>query len=418
MRRRSPLTFLMVPLFLVFVEGATYFGLAHLLADTHHTLMLNLFRAFYWLEVAAIAVVLFVVMGSFSNRNNVRRTYYGFQGAGIIMTDILPKMFFSVFVLLYFIIQSVYIGLNHLAIHSEQLRLHIDWLLIIGLIASVTLFVFIVRGILIGRFDFKVLKETISYKDLPEAFDGLKIVQISDMHIGSFYKHKDQITKAVEMINNLKPDIIFFTGDMVNNVADEFKGYEEVFRKLQAPLGKFSILGNHDYGDYVSWPSKEAKEANLNKLTELERSAGFDLLLNESRIIHKDGQQIAIVGVENWGTPPFVQYGQLPVAMKGTEHIPFRILLSHDPSHWDEEVALKTTLQLTLSGHTHGMQFGIRIGDWQWSPVQWRYERWHGLYSHPEQHLYVNRGLGHIGFPGRVGMLPEITLIELKKSQS
>jgi len=416
MRRRSPITFLIVPLFLIFIESAAYFGWSHLLADSGHFTLLTYFKAFYITEVVAIAVVLFLVMGSFAKRLNVRRTYYGFQGAGIIMTDILPKMFFSVFVLLYIIIQSVYVGLNHLFIHSSHLRLGMDWLLIAGTIFAFTLFIFIVRGILIGRFDFKVVNETIAFDSLPKAFNGLRIVQISDMHIGSFYGHKDQIEKAVDMINNLKPDMIFFTGDMVNNVAEEFKGFEHIFQKLKAPLGRFSILGNHDYGDYVKWESKEAKEANLNTLVALEQSAGFDMLLNENRVIEKDGQQIAIIGVENWGAPPFAQYGQLPLAVKGTEHIPFRILLSHDPSHWDIEVAEKTNIQLTLAGHTHGMQFGIRIGDWQWSPVQWRYERWSGLYTHLKQHLYVNRGLGHLGFPGRVGMLPEITVIELKCS--
>jgi predicted MPP superfamily phosphohydrolase len=417
MRRRSPITFLIVPLFLAFIEGAAYYGWGHILSDLGHYTLLKLFRILYAIETASILAVFVFVMSSFTRRFNLRRTYYGFQGAGIIMSDILPKLFFTVFVLLYAIIQGVYIGINHFFIHRDQLRLNLDWLLIAGTAIAFILFVFIVRGIMIGRFDFKVLKETIEFDTLPDAFDGLKAVQISDMHIGSFYSHKDQIAKAVDMINELKPDIIFFTGDMVNNVAEEFKGFEGIFQKLQAPLGKFAILGNHDYGDYVKWESEEEKIRNLTTLAELERSAGFDLLLNENRLITKNGQQIAIVGVENWGTPPFAQYGQLPLAVKGTEHIPFRILLSHDPSHWDVEVAEKTNIQLTLSGHTHGMQFGIRIGEWQWSPVQWRYERWSGLYTHLKQHLYVNRGLGHLGFPGRVGMLPEITLIEFKRSK-
>jgi hypothetical protein len=405
----------MVPLFIVLVEGAAYFGWNHLLKNAGLITLSGLFSIVYFTETAGIVVVLFLVMSSFAKSLNLRRTYYGFQGAGIIMTDLLPKLFFTIFVLLFAIIQGAYIGLNHLFIHSAQLRLHLDWLLILGTITAFTLFVFIVRGILVGRFDFKVIKETIYFDSLPEAFDKLRVVQISDMHIGSFYGHKDQIAKAVDMVNNLNPDIIFFTGDMVNNVSKELQGFEDILYKLKAPLGKFSILGNHDYGDYVKWESKEAKQANLENLVMLERKAGFDLLLNENRIITKNGQQIGIIGVENWGTPPFAQYGQLPQSTVGTEHLPFRILLSHDPSHWDVEVAEKTNIQLALAGHTHGMQFGIRIGDWQWSPVQWRYERWCGLYTQGKQHLYVNRGLGHIGFPGRVGMLPEITLLELRR---
>jgi len=415
MRRRSPITFLIVPLFIALIEGASYYGWNHLLKNAGLNTISKLFSILYFIETATIVVVLFIVMSSFARRFSVKRTYWGFQGAGVIMSDLLPKMFFTVFVLLFALIQGFYIGLNHFFIHSTQLRLRLDWLLIAGTIISLTLFIFIVRGILVGRFDFKVLKETIHFDSLPEAFDGLKVVQISDMHIGSFYRHHDQIAKAVDMVNNLNPDIIVFTGDMVNNISDELKGFEEILYKLKAPLGKFSILGNHDYGDYVKWESKEAKQKNLETLVLLERKAGFDLLLNENRIITKNGQQIAIVGVENWGTPPFAQYGQLPLAIQGTENTSFRILLSHDPSHWDVEVAEKTNIQLALAGHTHGMQFGIRIGDWQWSPVQWRYERWHGLYTHKKQHLYVNRGLGHIGFPGRVGMLPEITLLELKR---
>jgi predicted MPP superfamily phosphohydrolase len=415
MRRRSPITFLIVPLFIALIEGVSYFGWNHLLKNAGLNAISRLFGILYFVETATIVVVLFMVMNSFARRFSVKRTYWGFQGAGVIMSDLLPKMFFTVFVLLFALIQGAYIGLNHFFIHSAQLRLHLDWLLIAGTIISLTLFIFIVRGILVGRFDFKVLKETVHFDSLPEAFDGLKVVQISDMHIGSFYRHHDQIAKAVEMVNNLNPDIIVFTGDMVNNVSDELKGFEEILSKLKAPLGKFSILGNHDYGDYVKWESKEAKQKNLETLVLLERKAGFDLLLNENRIISKNGQQIAIVGVENWGTPPFAQYGQLPLAVQGTENTPFRILLSHDPSHWDVEVAEKTNIQLALAGHTHGMQFGIRIGDWQWSPVQWRYERWHGLYTRKKQYLYVNRGLGHIGFPGRVGMLPEITLLELRR---
>ena len=415
MRRRSPLTFLIISLFVAFIEFSAYWGWAHLLKNAGFLNLFSFFRLFYGIETLSVMAILLMVMGSFSAAQNVRRTYYGFQGAGIIMSDLLPKLFFTVFVLLFGIIQGGYIGLNGLFIHSSLMRLHLDWLLLTGTLVSVALFLFIVRGIMVGRFDFKVLKETIHFDSLPEVFDGLKVVQISDMHIGSFYRHKDQIAKAVDMVNKLNPDIIFFTGDMVNNVSDELKGFEGILDKLHAPLGKYSILGNHDYGDYVKWESIEAKRQNLETLASLQRKSGFDLLLNENRVLEKSGQQIAIVGVENWGTPPFAQYGQLPLASKGTEQIPFRILLSHDPSHWDEEVADKTNIQLTLSGHTHGMQFGIRIGDWQWSPVSLRYERWHGLYTQNKQHLYVNRGLGHIGFPGRVGMLPEITLLELRR---
>jgi len=415
MHRRSPYFALVFLLILSVIEWSAYYSGCLLFESLGHPHLVKYFGIVYWTETLVILLVLIFLQKSLKTMFSVKRTYYGFQAAGILMTDILPKLAFTIVALLAMIVQGIYIGLNNLFIHSSHDRLNISYMLIVGFLIAAFLFLAIVRGILVGRFDFRVVRETIHFDSLPTEFDKLKIVQISDMHIGSFYKHKGQIVKAVELINNLNPDIIFFTGDMVNHIAEEARGLEDVFQKLKAPLGKFSILGNHDYGDYVKWESEEAKRKNLDELIKFERDAGFDILLNENRIIGKNGQQIAIVGVENWGNPPFAQYGFLPDAVKGTENIPFRILLSHDPSHWDEQVLHKTNLQLTLSGHTHGMQFGIKIGEWQWSPVQWRYERWQGHYQKGEQSLYVNRGLGHIGFPGRVGMLPEITLIELRK---
>ena len=415
MHRSSPYFALTLVFILSLVEVSAYYSGCLMLQSLEHPHLIKYFTILYWAETGIILTALLFLQKSLKTMFSVKRTYYGFQAMGILMTDILPKLVFALITLLIIIVQWIYIALNHFFIHSTLERLNLSYPLIAGFLLAAFLFAAIVRGILVGRFDFRVVRETIHYDSLPKEFDKLRIVQISDMHIGSFYRHKGQIVKAVEMINNLKPDIIFFTGDMVNNIAEEAKGLEEVFQKLKAPLGKYSILGNHDYGDYMRWESEEAKKKNLDELIKFERDAGFDILLNENRIITKDGQQIAIVGVENWGNPPFVQYGYLPDAVKGCEHIPFRILLSHDPSHWDEQVLGKTNIQLTLSGHTHGMQFGLKIGEWQWSPVQWKYERWHGLYQHNEQCLYVNRGLGHIGFPGRVGMLPEITLLELHR---
>lgn len=416
MRKRSPLFSIILITMLILVEWGAYAGGHFLLHDMGEDKLLNYFSIVYWAETGIVLVILLWLPRMFRKRHaDVKRTYYAFQGAGVLMADVLPKLLFSLFVFISVIVQGIYIVLNQLFIHSQKQRLDLESILIIGGILGIILLSVIIRGILIGRFDFRVIEETLHFKNLPKAFDGLRIVQISDMHIGSFYNHHDEIEEAIELINSLQADLILFTGDMVNNTAEETKGWKEILLQLRATMGKYSILGNHDYGDYVHWPSDEAKKQNLKDLVAFEKAAGFDILLNENRILQKDGEAIAIIGVENWGTPPFAQYGYLPDAVKGTENMPFRILLSHDPSHWDEEVAEKTNIDLTLSGHTHGMQFGINIGKWKWSPVQWRYERWHGLYRHNEQCLYVNRGLGHIGFPGRVGMLPEITLIELKR---
>jgi hypothetical protein len=268
-------------------------------------------------------------------------------------------------------------------------------------------------GIVKGRFNFRVIAEKLKFKNLPSKFNGFKVIQISDLHIGSFSRFHKSVKEIIEKINKLNPDLIVFTGDMVNNVADEMEGWQPIFSRLKAKHGKISILGNHDYGDYHTFPSAQAKIDNLNRLKEIHREIGFDLLLNENRTIKIDNEQISILGVENWGKPPFVQYGDLDLASKGTENAAFKLLLSHDPSHWDEQVKPNTNIDLTLSGHTHGMQFGIEIPGFKWSPVKYKYPKWAGLYSEGNQHLYVNRGFGHLGFAGRVGMDPEITEIEL-----
>jgi hypothetical protein len=265
-----------------------------------------------------------------------------------------------------------------------------------------------------NKYKYKVEKKKVSFDNLPEAFKGLKIVHISDIHSGSLDDVK-AVEKGINRILELKPDLVFFTGDLVNNVATEMNGLKEVFAKIKAPLGVFSILGNHDYGDYVQWPSKEAKAENLNQLKAVHAEMGWRLLLNEHVAIKKDGTSIGLIGVENWGAKAnFSRYGDLQKAYDGADQYPFKILLSHDPSHWDAEVCKHyTDIDLMLSGHTHGMQFGVEIPGFRWSPVQYVYKQWSGLYHNESQKLYVNRGFGFLGYPGRVGMLPEITLLEL-----
>lgn len=253
----------------------------------------------------------------------------------------------------------------------------------------------------------------LAFETLPKAFRGLKIVQISDVHSGSFTDRK-AVENGVEQILKLKPDLILFTGDLVNDKADEMDDYKQVFARLKAPLGVYSILGNHDYGDYYRWPSAEAKQANLEQLKKVHGEIGWRLLLNEHVILERDGEQIALLGIENWSAKAnFTRYGSLPQAYQGAEHIAFKILMSHDPSHWDAEVRNFPDIHLTLSGHTHGMQFGVEVPWFRWSPVQYVYRQWAGLYQTGGHKLYVNRGFGFIGYPGRVGILPEITLLEL-----
>ncbi len=265
-----------------------------------------------------------------------------------------------------------------------------------------------------NKYRYQVKRVTLSYTNLPAAFKGLRIVHISDIHSGSF-TDKEAVTKGVYKIMKEQPDLILFTGDLVNNVADEMTDYIEVFKQLQAPLGVYSTLGNHDYGDYVHWDSPEEKTANLERLKQTHAAMGWRLLMNEHVALEKGTDKIALLGIENWSAKArFPKYGDMQKAHAGTEDYPFKILLSHDPSHWKEEVLEKYPgVDLMVSGHTHGMQFGVEIPGIKWSPVQYVYREWAGLYEQEARRLYVNRGFGFIGYPGRVGILPEITLIEL-----
>jgi uncharacterized protein len=265
-----------------------------------------------------------------------------------------------------------------------------------------------------NKYRYQLERIQMAFANLPESFKGLKIVHISDIHSGSF-TDRQAVLKGIKKILDEKPDVIFFTGDLVNDMADEMKDYKEVFAQLKAPMGVYSTLGNHDYGDYRSWPSAEAKRENLERLKNIHAEMGWKLLVNEHVPLEKNGHQLAVIGIENWSAKGrFAKYGKMDKAYEGTDKYPFKILLSHDPSHWDAEVRTKyADVDLTLSGHTHGMQFGVEIPGFRWSPVQYVYKQWAGLYEAGSQKLYVNRGFGFIGYPGRVGILPEITVIEL-----
>lgn len=278
-------------------------------------------------------------------------------------------------------------------------------------------FIGIIDGIWKGRYRYRVISHTLEFEDLPDEFDGFTIAQISDIHSGSFDNH-EKVEYGVRMVNELGADAIMFTGDMVNNIATEAEPWIDTFKKLSGKNGVFSILGNHDYGDYWRFPSAQAKVDNLNRLKEIHAEMGMDLLLNESRYFERGNERLYLAGVENWGLPPFPQYGDLQTALNGIPNDAFTILLSHDPSHFDAEVKQHSKkVHLTLSGHTHGMQFGIEIPGWiKWSPVKFKYPKWAGLYPEPDgQVLHVNRGFGFLAFPGRVGMWPEITHITLRK---
>ena len=271
-------------------------------------------------------------------------------------------------------------------------------------------------GMYRGKYNYKVSSYELEFDDLPVSFDGFKLTHISDIHCGSF-DNPEKVKYGIDLINKQESDVIMFTGDLVNNVSKELNPWKDLFSSLKAEHGVYSILGNHDYGDYMNWDNDQDKINNLDNLKKIQNEMGFKLLLNENDFIIKNGEKLAVIGVENWGAGGFKKSGDLNKAIEGVSNADFKILLSHDPSHWNNQVVPHNFIfPLTLSGHTHGMQFGIDIPGWiKWSPIKWRYPEFAGLYQKAKQYLYVNRGFGYLAYPGRVGMWPEITVITLKK---
>jgi uncharacterized protein len=381
----------------------------------------NWFSFLYW-ALSALVIGNFLFHYYNFNRSNGFTVNQGFA-FGFLIAILVPKM---VMVILMFaedifrVPQAIYRYFTEgTAATGNYFPARRQFISKVALGLAAIPFASIIYGIYKGKYNFKVLKYTLTFKDLPDAFDGYKITQISDIHSGSFDDVK-KVDYAINLVNEQQSDIILFTGDMVNNKASEMIPYKSIFSKLHAKDGKFSVLGNHDYGDYVTWESDEAKHQNLEDLKAIQKELGFDLLLNESRFLEKNGQRLALVGVENWGAGGFKKAGDLKKASQLIDSEDFKILMSHDPSHWEQQVIADSYhYHLTLSGHTHGMQFGIEIPGWfKWSPVKWRYKYWAGIYQEMGQYINVNRGFGYLAFPGRVGIWPEITVIELKKETS
>ncbi len=365
------------------------------------------------LHVLAYAFVLYVYM---TNPRGKGQTIVGQYGFGIFLTIFIPK----ILLVLTLFAEDIYRGVSYLIskINTEE-KVAIEsrraFVSKLGLGLAAIPFSGFIYGILQGKYNYKVVKHRLAFENLPEAFDGFTITHISDIHSGSF-TNPDKINYAVDLINEQASDVVLFTGDIVNNVAEEMDPWIETFSKISAPYGKYSVLGNHDYGEYMEWNSKDDKDRNFNNIKGIHPKIGFDLLLNESRVLEKDGAKIQLVGVENWGKG-FKQVGDLNKASKDLHVEDFKILMSHDPSHWDAEIKKhEANYQLTLSGHTHGLQMGIEIPGWfKWSPVKYVYKQWAGLYKEKERYINVNRGFGYHAFPGRVGIYPEISVIELKK---
>lgn len=346
---------------------------------------------------------------------------------GFILTAIVANLFTKVLLLIFllmndlqrllrWVVKKISLYAQHQPLSTATDISRSEFLAKAGLVIASVPAIAMGYGIISGAHDYRVRRQVMRFPKLPSSFDGLRIVQVSDIHSGSFF-NKTAVKGGVEMILREKPDLVFFTGDLVNNEAAEMKNYFDVFKKIQAPLGVFSTLGNHDYGDYTSWTSAEAKRKNLQTLIHVHKEMGWDLLMNEHRFLERGGDKLAILGIENWGAGKrWPKYGKLDKAYQGTEEAAVKLLLSHDPSHWDAQVKGQyKDIDMAFAGHTHGFQFGIETAGIKWSPVQYAYKQWGGLYQEDNQYLYVNRGFGYIGFPGRVGMPPEITVFELKK---
>ena len=287
------------------------------------------------------------------------------------------------------------------------------WVSELAMLIAAIPFFSLIYGMTGGRHRYKVHRVSLKFKNLPKAFNGFTITQLSDIHAGSFTS-KSGVQKGIALVNKQNSDLILFTGDLVNNQATEMNAWIPSFAKLQAPFGKYSVLGNHDYGDYMKWESEDAQAANLKSLKQVHKEIGFKLLLNEALSIKKDGESITLIGVENWGKGGFHKYGDLDLATASVPDNQFKILMSHDPSHWEAKTLdHEKHIDLALAGHTHGMQFGIELFGFQWSPVKYVYPQWAGLYEKGGKYLYVNRGFGFLGFKGRLGIWPEITVITL-----
>lgn len=374
----------------------------------------------YWLFDIVLMVIIIYVGASGKMAGGPPKG--GSYIMGLAVLSLAPKIIVTPFLLIEDIvrlIQGGYVGIQKMrhVIGSEDLHMcgRRKFVSQVALGVAAIPFIGTAWGMIKGKYDYRVHKVKIAFNDLPYAFHGFKITQLSDIHSGSL-DDVAAVRRGIELANAQKSDVVVFTGDLVNNVATEMDPWIEHFSQLDAPHGKFSILGNHDYGDYVQWPSEEAKAKNLQDLKEVHGKIGFRLLLNESFHLEKDGEKIALIGVENWGKRGFVKHGDLDKAIAPIEDSTFKVLLSHDPSHWEAvTVPHEKKVHLTLAGHTHGMQFGIEIPGIKWSPVKYIYPQWAGLYPKEGQYIYVNRGFGFLGFPGRVGILPEITVIELVK---
>ncbi|MFH4964008.1 metallophosphoesterase [Gaetbulibacter sp. M235] len=402
MRSFSLFTIILLCIAILIVDITAFYWLRSITTLLNSNFLKITITILFWVFTIGLITAIIILKITLDDINPRRKQLLISSLYGLTISSFLPKIIFIIIISILYLTRTLV---------PENVSLLV--LSLAGLFSGFLPFFVIVYGIFIAVYKFKVHHIKIHFKHLPIQFHNLKIVHISDLHLGGFNYRYKILERVVKLINNLNPDLIFFTGDLVNNYAWELRGWDDVLDKLEAKKGKYAVLGNHDYGDYSQWKNIQEKEKNFNAIKQFYKRINFKLLCNESHIIELDKNKIAVIGVENWGNPPFKKYGDLKLPLKNVETIPFKILLSHDPTHWSEEVIDKTDITLTLSGHTHGMQMGFQYKKMNWSPIKYKYKHWGGLYKHNNQYLYVNRGLGWLGFPGRIGMRPEISNIEL-----
>ncbi len=409
--------FLIIAAISLVFDWYVFSGLKTLTADWQSARMRRLIVWGYLVIAVGITFLFVIGLNSFNSAKGM--TPYHEYTLSFFITFLITKIFFALILFVGDSGRFVY-GLIRGIKHSGQKpnkpffparRKFISEIAVITAAFPFTAFLY---AMVAGKYDYRVHKQTIYYDELPDAFDGFTITQISDIHSGSF-DNTHAVQKGIDLANAQKSDLFVFTGDLVNNAAWEIEKYIDHFKQLKAPFGQFSILGNHDYGDYIMWDSDAEKAANFEKLQQHHKELGYRLLMNENVVLEKDGQKISLIGVQNWGKG-FIQFGDLDKALQGVDKDAFKILLSHDPSHWEEKVRYHPTdIHLTLAGHTHGAQFGVETAGFRWSPVQYKYLDWAGLINLKNRYLYVNRGFGFLAFSGRLGIWPEITVITLKK---
>lgn len=373
---------------------------------------------FFFSFATVLTLLIYFISIRFSDKPDYIIYRHYFFLTGIFFSIYLPKVILLFIFLAELLIRTPFLILKKRGLDKKAILFFssFNFLSGMGLLLTIGIMLIVLHGMIVGRTAYKIENVTVEFTDLPPAFDGMRVALISDMHLGSFSDSLD-VGKGIKLMMQENPDIIFFTGDLVNNEAAEAEYMLNELTRMHAPSGMYSILGNHDVGDYRRWKTIDEKNTNLELLVSLEEKAGFNLLIDENIILKKGNDSIAIIGVNSWGLPPFKEYGHLDKAMLGVENVPFKILLTHNPVHWEQKVSGKENIQLSLSGHTHAMQFGIDCGGIFWSPVKTIYKHWAGLYYENEQYLYVNRGFGYLGFPGRIGMKPEITIIEFKRKR-